>query len=281
MKNTRLVAYALIAIGAIALVSRLSTDVGWLWVGLVAAGFLAAYARGTTYSFLVIGAILLGVAVGLLFEGSWHIPGAFLVSVGLGIAAIGLVEPRPTRWPRWLGGLLVVLGVVAGLAQTGVLGSAAFALLLILAGAVLLSAGRRRPADVPRAEDAANGPAAAPTQPTDASLTPPPAAVRPSSGAAGAPGAAAPAPGEAPPTWAAPGEPAPGEGALRDQLLAWRRETADREGRAVGLVLADDTVEQLARERPQDLTALGRVYGIGPVRLERYGAELLSLLRMP
>ncbi|MEJ2290114.1 MAG: hypothetical protein P8Y05_00190, partial [Deinococcales bacterium] len=149
MTNTRLVAYALIAIGLVALLSRLTGDSGWLWIGLVAAGFLVAYQRERVYSFLVLGSVLMGVAVGILLEGSWHWPGAFLVSLGAGVAAIDLAAPRDNRWPRIVGLGLIALGVITGLAEAGVLTSSAFAVLLIAAGIVLVVLSRRSPAVAP------------------------------------------------------------------------------------------------------------------------------------
>ena len=42
-------------------------------------------------------------------------------------------------------------------------------------------------------------------------------------------------------------------------------------------VLHDKTIDALARQRPRDLDALGGVYGIGPAKLEKYGAEILAI----
>ena len=167
MTNTRLVAYALIAIGLVALLSRLTGDSGWLWIGLVAVGFLVAYQREHIYAFLVLGAILMGVAVGILLEGSWHWPGAFLVSLGAGVAAIDLAAPRENRWPRIVGLGLIALGVVTGLAETGVLMSSAFAVLLIAAGIAMVVLSRRGPA-----REVAVGPGATPPSTAPASTTP-------------------------------------------------------------------------------------------------------------
>ena len=43
--------------------------------------------------------------------------------------------------------------------------------------------------------------------------------------------------------------------------------------------MGDATIDAIVERRPQDLQALARVHGIGPVKLERYGAALLDRIR--
>ena len=64
--------------------------------------------------------------------------GVFLVALGMGLLAIDRVEAREPRWPRGLGLAFVGIGLVSGLATSGLLSSTWFALLLIAAGGVLL-----------------------------------------------------------------------------------------------------------------------------------------------
>ncbi len=276
MTNTRLVAYALIAIGIVALLSRLTADAGWLWIGLVAIGFLAAYQRERVYAFLVVGSTLMGVAVGILLEGSWHWPGTFLVSLGAGVAAIDLAAPRENRWPRVVGIALIVVGVITGLAEAGVLTSAAFAVLLIAAGIVLVVLPRRA-----RPERGAAG-AAGDASPVAAVGTPPTATPRTATPRTGtAPTGTAPT-GTAAAGTAAAGTaaaPAVSSARLRRALLAWRQDTARAEGRREAMILRDDTVAAVAAARPTDLDELAEVRGVGPVTLERYGRAILDQLR--
>lgn len=142
MELRRLIAYLAIALGAVTLLGRLSGGTGWLWVSVVAVAFLYAYSREGTYGLLAIGSILSGVAVGILLEGNLAWEGAFLVSLGAGFVAIDLVEPERGPWPRLVGGLLILLGLVVGIAQAGILGSTWFAVVLIGAGVYLVA--RRR-----------------------------------------------------------------------------------------------------------------------------------------
>jgi superfamily II DNA helicase RecQ len=37
-------------------------------------------------------------------------------------------------------------------------------------------------------------------------------------------------------------------------------------------------LEELARRRPASLESLARIKGVGPAKLDRYGAELLGLI---
>ncbi|MDQ3460390.1 MAG: HRDC domain-containing protein, partial [Deinococcota bacterium] len=51
------------------------------------------------------------------------------------------------------------------------------------------------------------------------------------------------------------------------------------EKRPTYIVLTNDSLRRIAREKPQTLGDLSRVKGIGPVKLERYGAEILALVQ--
>jgi MFS family permease len=139
VSTRQVIAWALIGIGALALLSRVGPGTGWLWVALAATGFLAAYRREGTYAFLVVGAILAGMAVGLLLEGAWGWRGAFLMSLGLGFLAIDRVEPRASRWPVYPAAVLVGVGLVYWLFRAGILQSFWFPFLLIIAGLYLLN----------------------------------------------------------------------------------------------------------------------------------------------
>jgi len=66
--------------------------------------------------------------------------------------------------------------------------------------------------------------------------------------------------------------------ALLGRLQSWRRERARRDGVPAYVIAEDATLAAIAEAHPASIEALGHVRGIGPVRLERYGAEILALL---
>lgn len=66
--------------------------------------------------------------------------------------------------------------------------------------------------------------------------------------------------------------------ALMDALRARRAELARAEEVPAYVVFPDKTLREIARARPATLAALGRVHGVGPTRLERYGRELLKVV---
>jgi DNA helicase-2/ATP-dependent DNA helicase PcrA len=74
---------------------------------------------------------------------------------------------------------------------------------------------------------------------------------------------------------------APDEQALLEALRAWRRRRAHVDGVPAFLVAHDRTLAELARRRPTDRTALRACHDIGPAKVARYGAELLTLLARP
>lgn len=267
------IAYVLIALGVIALLARLTGGAGWLWLALVAAALLAAYFAQRTYGFLVLGGILAGTAVGIALQEAWRVDGVFLISLGAGIFAIDVLERRANRWPRTVGIVLALLGLVIAFADVGVFGTVWFALLLIAIGVALIYSRGRRPFPPPVTPQPRGPSVTVPggaTQGTPVSPPPEEALTPPLDEAAveAARVAAAPVPegiGEA-------------TQARRERLLAWRAATAEREGRPPQLLLSDETVDALAEAAPTDLTALSAVRGIGPVKLERYGRALIDVV---
>jgi ATP-dependent DNA helicase RecQ len=71
--------------------------------------------------------------------------------------------------------------------------------------------------------------------------------------------------------------PTPDDGLL-DALRLWRRQRATADGVPAYVVAHDTTLAEIAGERPRSLPALRRVRGMGPMKLERYGKEILSVI---
>ena len=66
----------------------------------------------------------------------------------------------------------------------------------------------------------------------------------------------------------------PGEAALR----AWRSSVARKDGVPAYVVLNDKELVGIAERNPGSLAELGRCRGMGPIRLERWGDEILAVL---
>ncbi|WP_096907319.1 ATP-dependent DNA helicase UvrD2 [Dietzia sp. WMMA184] len=66
---------------------------------------------------------------------------------------------------------------------------------------------------------------------------------------------------------------------LFERLRDWRKETSERIGKPAYTVFTNDTLAQIARERPADTRALGRIGGIGAHKLSEYGDDVLRLIR--
>jgi ATP-dependent DNA helicase RecQ len=74
--------------------------------------------------------------------------------------------------------------------------------------------------------------------------------------------------------------PLPADGQrLEDALRAWRLERCRRDGVPAFIVLHDRHLRALATTRPATRAELARMDGIGPAKLERYGEEILAVLR--
>ena len=68
------------------------------------------------------------------------------------------------------------------------------------------------------------------------------------------------------------------EARLREQLKTWRSATAKAAGVPAYVVFNDATLYQIAALRPQNDDDLLSISGIGPVKLERYGDDILAIV---
>jgi ATP-dependent DNA helicase RecQ len=66
---------------------------------------------------------------------------------------------------------------------------------------------------------------------------------------------------------------------LFDQLRNWRTETARPTKTPAFMILADAVLRAIATHAPQNLTALHAIPGMGPTKVDRYGADLIALCR--
>jgi DNA helicase-2/ATP-dependent DNA helicase PcrA len=66
---------------------------------------------------------------------------------------------------------------------------------------------------------------------------------------------------------------------LFEKLRDWRKQTAEAASVPAFVVFTDATLTAVAVEHPQDAAALLKIPGIGQVKVDRYGAELLTVVR--
>jgi ATP-dependent DNA helicase RecQ len=71
----------------------------------------------------------------------------------------------------------------------------------------------------------------------------------------------------------------PADAALFESLRAWRRERAAEQQLPPYVIFHDTTLAAIARQRPLSADALAKISGVGLTKLERYGAEVLRLVR--
>jgi len=65
---------------------------------------------------------------------------------------------------------------------------------------------------------------------------------------------------------------------LFEALKTWRRETAHANSVPPYVIFHDATLAEMVRAKPNTLSALGRISGIGEAKLKKYGAEVLAVL---
>ena len=66
---------------------------------------------------------------------------------------------------------------------------------------------------------------------------------------------------------------------LFETLREWRLETARAADVPAFVVFTDATLTAIAERAPSDVAGLARITGVGPAKLERYGAAVLDLLQ--
>ena len=66
---------------------------------------------------------------------------------------------------------------------------------------------------------------------------------------------------------------------LWQKLRHWRKRVADEHNVPAYAVFSDRTLRQLVEEKPLNRSSLARIYGLGELKLARYGEELLALLQ--
>jgi DNA helicase-2/ATP-dependent DNA helicase PcrA len=70
----------------------------------------------------------------------------------------------------------------------------------------------------------------------------------------------------------------PDNSPLLEALRSWRLECAQTAGMPAYVVAHNTMLAEIADVRPRSLAALRRIRGMGPARLERYGAEILQIV---
>ncbi|MGH9010148.1 MAG: HRDC domain-containing protein, partial [Acidimicrobiia bacterium] len=62
------------------------------------------------------------------------------------------------------------------------------------------------------------------------------------------------------------------------ELVAWRKTLARASGVPAQVIFHDATLAAVAEAKPTDRAALMALPGLGPLKVERYGDELLALV---
>lgn len=70
----------------------------------------------------------------------------------------------------------------------------------------------------------------------------------------------------------------PADKALFDVLSQWRTSTAAHEGYPPYVVFSNAELEVMAVKRPETKSALSQIRGVGKIKLEKYGAQILQII---
>lgn len=151
-RGTRVAAYVLIALGLILLVGQWLGVGGEAVVAVIGIAFLVAYSATSQYGFLIPGAIMTGLGVGIIYQTRYGGGAAVVLGLGLGFVAIyvaGAVRHQfaGNWWPLIPGGVLTGIGLLAAANQQGLAGDVArwWPVLLIAFGLYLIVRRREAP----------------------------------------------------------------------------------------------------------------------------------------
>ncbi|MEM7734785.1 MAG: HRDC domain-containing protein [Deinococcota bacterium] len=279
MNHERQLAQTLIAIGIGIMLA--SGNLGWLRLAVIAVAILAVYVWKGRYDLLITGTVLVALSMWRLLAGF----GTLLISLAVGALVIGRLEPDKSGWTK--AGVLAFGGTALLwiIVQLGLLTSWLFAVFLIGVGVYMWVIERQSGQWVTL--DTLRGVVPTGNSPTPTSKTPDPAPVAtPAPQTTTSPSTTVQA--ETPQAevasdstddQAATFNQAEAAGGLLEQLLAWREQAAAQFERAPGQILRDDILEEIAEAKPQTLDALGDIRGVGVKKLERYGADILTIIK--
>jgi superfamily II DNA helicase RecQ len=79
--------------------------------------------------------------------------------------------------------------------------------------------------------------------------------------------------------WREEFEPTAGSTELKNALIAWRRERAVDEGVPLYRVLSNSAIDRIVDNMPDQVAKLHLIKGIGLKTQERYGSEIISMVR--
>ena len=68
-------------------------------------------------------------------------------------------------------------------------------------------------------------------------------------------------------------------GPLFDELKAWRLQKSRDDSVPAYVIFHDATLAEIAQTKPSSVAELGRVGGVGPTKLERYGREIVEIVQ--
>ncbi len=293
MNHERQLAQTLIAIGISIMLA--SGNLGWLRLAVIAVAILAVYVWKGRYDLLVTGTVLVALSMWRLLAGF----GTLLISLAVGALVVGRLEPAKSGWTR--AGVLACSGTALLwiIVQLGLLTSWLFAVLLIGVGVYMWIIERQSGQWVTL--DTLRGVVPTGNSPTPSAKTPDPTPT--SQVASSQASTSQPSPVQTPapqpsPTQLSTSQPSTSQpstsqtedttstsnqaeaaGGLLEQLLAWREQAAAQSKRAPGQILRDDILAEIAEAQPQTLDALGDVRGVGVKKLERYGADILTIIK--
>jgi ATP-dependent DNA helicase RecQ len=66
---------------------------------------------------------------------------------------------------------------------------------------------------------------------------------------------------------------------LWQALRRWRKSMADEHNVPAYAVFSDKSLQELVLQKPQSLVALRKIYGLGELKVARYGQPLLEILQ--
>ncbi len=65
-----------------------------------------------------------------------------------------------------------------------------------------------------------------------------------------------------------------------EKLRAWRKEAAEKAGVPVYVISTNNQLLEIVKQKPQTLEALKRINGFGKKKVERYGKQIIEMVKI-
>ncbi len=139
MKNKNLIAYTLLGLGALMFFNNpFTAGLGWFWVAAIAAFVYWEYKQRHSNGLLLASTSLTGLSAGIMLEHNLGLPGFLFLSLAFSILIYKKKSKDKSNWLDYVIMSFAALGLLALVSSLSIFNSSWLALILVAAGVYLI-----------------------------------------------------------------------------------------------------------------------------------------------